>query len=200
MPKRPIRQVGSPKPLVRRTIHRPKHVHPPVQVASNPPRVRHLPLPPPSNPRPRTPMRRIPRSFDDVFGGAFATSGGPSGQVVSVSSNGKSSNRVGSFRSLSATELEISLPGGFLLRIILKDFDPVTNLAIADTYLVDTMGRPNDSRSWGYRSSGEMRLPVGASPPQGNIQTLWTNFGHGVPGGGTSVSTPTAPQTLVFLP
>lgn len=155
---------------------------------------------PQSMPVTNAPARRIPRSFDDVFGGAFSSSSGPSGNVLSVSSDGRSSNRVGSFRSLSATELEISLPNGFLLRIILQDYDPATNLASADTYLIDTMGRPNDSRSWSSRSSGRMQLPVGASPPQGSIQTRWMNFGHNLPGGGTSVSTPTAPQTLVFVP
>lgn len=144
-------------------------------------------------------MPGIPRSFSDVFGGGFGSSTGPSGQVQVLDGAGKPM-RLGSFRSLSATEIEVSLAGGFLLRMILQDFDPATGIASADSYLIDTAGQPNNPRFWSYKTSGRIDFPVGASPPQGDIRTRWTNLGHNLPGGGTSISTPTGPQTLFFVP
>lgn len=219
----PPRHTAKPKPIVHRPLAqptRPAHPHGPrfVKRDPHPPRTpathdpalltghgprkplltRFTPPPPPPPPR-RMPPRAIPRSFADVFGGAFAGSTGPSGQVQTLDGAGRP-RRLGSFRSLSATEIEISMHNGFLLRLILQDFDPATGMAIADTYLVDTAAQPNNPRVWSYKSSGRMQLPVGASPPQGALQTRWTNMGHGLPGGGVSISTPTGPTTLFFVP
>jgi hypothetical protein len=135
-----------------------------------------------------------PKSFGDVFsGGDFGSM--PSGKVYAL--DGGRPRLVGTFKSLAAEELEIDLGNGFIMRLILQDYDPDTNLAICDMYVAEPS---RDWKSERFISSGRAYLPVGAAPVTGIIQQWWKNWPNGMPGSTISLPDKGRFQPLLFTP